>query len=417
MTAFTIIFMLAVVSRLAVHMWLSGRQIRFVLAHSDAVPAGFSDSVAPGEHRRAAAYVAARQRLERFETVFDTLVLLAFTVGGGIATLGQWSQRIAGAGIPGGTLHVLGTMAAVTLLGLPFAWYRTFVLEKRFGFNRTTPHTFVTDRAKGWALGLLFGGAVTACVLWIMERSGANWWIVGWIAWLGFSLLVVWAWPAFIAPLFNKFSPLEDAELRARVDALLARCDFQAQALYVMDGSRRSAHGNAYFTGLGRKKRIVFFDTLLATLSPVQIESVLAHELAHFRLRHVPKRLVAGALMSLVGFALLGWLADRPWFYTGLGVPTKSDSAALLLFLFAAPAFTWILSPVLAAWSRRHEYEADAFAARYSDSRALAEALVTLYKDNAATLTPDPIYSAYHDSHPPPASRIARLLESPACRV
>lgn len=408
-------FVLAVVSQLAVSLWLSGRQIRYVMAHSTAVPAGFSGSVAPGEHRRAAAYVAARQRLHRFEAVFDTIMLLGLTLGGGIATLGEWSLRAAGPGISGGTLHVIGTLAAVTLLGLPFAWYRTFVLEQRFGFNRTTPRTFASDRAKGWAIGLLFGGTVTACVLWIMARMGSNWWIAGWVAWLAFSLLVVWAWPAFIAPLFNKFSPLEDVALRARIDALLVRCNFRARAVYVMDGSRRSAHGNAYFTGLGREKRIVFFDTLLASLSPAQIESVLAHELAHFRLRHVPQRLAAGALMSLVGFVLLGWLADRPWFYSDLGVPTASNSAALLLFLFAAPAFTWIFSPILAAWSRRHEFEADAFAARHSDSRALADALVTLYKDNAATLTPDPIYSAFHDSHPPPAARIARLLATPAC--
>lgn len=417
MHAFTAIFIVAVISHLAVQLWLSGRQIRHVMAHSAAVPAGFSESVAPQEHRRAAEYVAARQRLERLEAFYDTVILLGLTIGGGIATLCEWSHRVAGPGIPGGTLHVLSTAAAVALLGLPFAWYRTFVLEQRFGFNRTTLRTFVTDRAKGWAIGLLFGGAVAACVLWIMARMGSNWWIAGWIAWLGFSLLVVWAWPAFIAPLFNKFSPLEDVALRTRIDALLVRCDFQARAVYIMDGSRRSAHGNAYFTGLGRKKRIVFFDTLLATLSPVQIESVLAHELAHYRLRHVPQRLAAGAFMSLAGFFLLGWLADRPWFYSDLGVPTPSNSAALLLFLFAAPAFTWIFSPMLAAWSRRHEYEADAFAARHSDSRALADALVKLYRDNAATLTPDPFYSAFHDSHPPPALRIARLLASSACRA
>jgi STE24 endopeptidase len=397
---------------LAVHWWLSGRQIRHVIAHSADVPAEFSRAVTPTEHRRAAEYVVARQRQERLEATFDAVVLMGLTIGGGIAALGEWSRQIAGPGIPGGTVHVIATLAAVAMLGLPFAWYRTFVLEQRFGFNRTSPRTFVADRVKGWAIGALLGGTVTACVLWIMARMGPNWWIAGWLAWLGFTLLVAWAWPAFIAPLFNKFSPLDDDSLRARIDALLARCDFRARAVYVMDGSRRSAHGNAYFTGLGRKKRIVFFDTLIDTLSPAQVESVLAHELAHFRLRHVPQRLVAGALMSLIGFALLGWLANRQWFYASLGVPTASNSAALLLFLFAAPAFTWILSPLLAAWSRRHEYQADAFAARYSDSRALADALVTLYKDNASTLTPDPLYSAFHDSHPPPASRVARLLES-----
>jgi STE24 endopeptidase len=271
------------------------------------------------------------------------------------------------------------------------------------------PGTFVADQLKAWALGLLLGGAVAAAVLWIMASTGTAWWIVGWAAWLAFSLLVTWAWPRLIAPLFNKFAPLEDHALRERIDALLARCDFHAKAIYVMDGSRRSAHGNAYFTGLGREKRIVFFDTLLSSLGPAQIESVLAHELAHFKLRHIPQRLVVGAALSFTGFALLGWLSRQEWFYTALGVPVASDAAALLLFMLVVPAFTWIVSPVLAAWSRRHEYEADAFAAQHADARSLAEALVTLYKDNATTLTPDPLYSAFHDSHPPPGTRIERL--------
>jgi STE24 endopeptidase len=246
-------------------------------------------------------------------------------------------------------------------------------------------------------------------VLWIMAGAGSTWWVIGWAAWLAFSLLVTWAWPRVIAPLFNKFSPLEDQPLRERIDALLARCDFHAKAVYVMDGSRRSSHGNAYFIGLGREKRIVFFDTLLTSLNAAQVESVLAHELAHFKLRHIPQRLVAGAAISLAGFALLGWLSRQEWFYTALGVPKASDAAALLLFMLVVPAFTWVVSPALAAWSRRHEYQADAFAARHSDARSLAESLVTLYKDNATTLTPDPLYSAFHDSHPPPAARIARL--------
>jgi STE24 endopeptidase len=301
--------------------------------------------------------------------------------------------------------------AVLTLLGLPFTVYQTFVLEQRFGFNRTRPATFVADQLKGWALGLVLGGAAAAAVLWIMASSGSSWWLVGWAAWLTFSLLVTWAWPRLIAPLFNKFSPLEDAPLRERIDALLARCDFHAKSIYVMDGSRRSSHGNAYFTGLGREKRIVFFDTLLSSLAPAQIESVLAHELAHFKLRHIPQRLVVGAGITLAGFALLGWLAAQEWFYAALGVPEPGNAAALLLFVLVVPAFTWLVSPLLAAWSRRHEYEADEFAARHSDARSLSEALVKLYKDNATTLTPDPLYSAFHDSHPPPAARIERLRE------
>jgi STE24 endopeptidase len=268
----------------------------------------------------------------------------------------------------------------------------------------------VSDALKGWALGLTLGGTATAGVLWIMARLGPAWWLAGWGAWLGFTLLVLWAWPRLIAPLFNRFSPLDDAALRERIDRLLARCGFRASAVYVMDGSRRSSHGNAYFTGLGKEKRIVFFDTLLERLTPPQVEAVLAHELAHFRLRHVPQRIAVGAAMSLAGFALLGWLAGEPWFYEALGVPGRSDAGALLLFLIATPAFAWLASPILAAWSRHHEFEADAYAAHHSDARSLADALVALYRDNASTLTPDPLYSAFHDSHPQPVARIERLL-------
>ncbi len=343
------------------------------------------------------------------ETVIDALLLLWLTLGGGIALVGEAIARLGVASIPAGTLHVLGVFAVLAVLSMPFSLYRTFVLEERFGFNRTRPAVFVADTLKSWGLGLLLGGAVVAGVLWIMATAGRSWWLVGWLAWLGFALLVTWAWPRIFAPLFNKFSPLEDPSLRERIEALLERCDFHAKSIFVMDGSRRSSHGNAYFTGLGREKRIVFFDTLLSSLTPAQVESVLAHELAHFRLRHVPQRLVVGALTSLAGFALLGWLALQPWFYSALGVPQGSSAAALLLFVLVTPAFTWVVAPVLAAWSRRHEYEADAFAARHSDAQSLADALVRLYKDNANTLTPDPLYSAFYDSHPPPAARIARL--------
>jgi STE24 endopeptidase len=410
MQTFTTIFLLALAAHLSVRLWLAWRQMRYVVAHRHAVPDGFTSVVSPAEHARAADYVAAGVRLDMVDAVYDTVIALALTLGGGIAVAGAWSGALAGGGVPAGTLHLLGVFAALALLGLPLDIYRTFVLEERFGFNRTRPGTFVADRLKGWALGLVLGGAMVACVLWIMAKAGTLWWLLGWAAWMAFSLLVTLAWPRVIAPLFNKFSPLEDTALRARIDALLERCEFHAKAVFVMDGSRRSSHGNAYFTGFGREKRIVFFDTLLGSLSPPQIESVLAHELAHFKLRHVPQRLVVGALLSLAGFALLGWLAGQDWFYVALGVPQPSDSAALLLFMVAAPAFTWLVSPLLAAWSRRHEFEADAFAAQHSDARSLAEALAKLYKDNATTLTPDPLYSAFHDSHPPPALRVERLL-------
>ena len=405
----TIAFLVALLAHLAVQTWLARRQIVHVMAHRGLVPREFASAVSAAEHAKAADYAGARQRVGIVETLYDAAVVLALTLGGGIALLGEWVAGFTPPGVLAGTVHLLAALAAMTLAGLPFDIYRTFVLEQRFGFNRMGPGTFVADQLKAWALGLLLGGAVAAAVLWIMASAGTAWWIVGWAAWLAFSLLVTWAWPRLIAPLFNKFSPLEDHALRERIDALLARCDFHAKAIYVMDGSRRSAHGNAYFTGLGREKRIVFFDTLLSSLGPAQIEAVLAHELAHFKLRHIPQRLVVGAALSFAGFALLGWLSRQEWFYTALGVPVASDAAALLLFMLVLPAFTWIVSPLLAAWSRRHEYEADAFAAQHADARSLAEALVTLYKDNATTLTPDPLYSAFHDSHPPPGARIERL--------
>ena len=417
MHAFTLLFLVALASHAVVQLWLARRQIQFVEARAATVPAGFAAVISPADHAKAAAYTASKQRLGMVETAYDLLITLGLTLGGGIALVGTWSAQATASPLLSGTLHVLGVLASMALLGLPFSIYRTFVQEQRFGFNRTRTSVFVTDLLKGWTLGLVLGGAVAAGVLWIMATAGAWWWLVGWVAWLSFSLLVTWAWPRLIAPIFNKFSPLEDTELRRRIDALLDRCDFHAKSVFVMDGSHRSSHGNAYFTGFGREKRIVFFDTLLTSLTPLQIESVLAHELAHFKLRHIPQRLVVGAIMSLAGFGLLGWLAGQDWFYAALGVPVRSDAAALLLFLLVAPAFTWVSSPILAAWSRRHEYQADAFAAEHSDARALADALVTMYKDNASTLTPDPLHSAFHDSHPPPADRIQRLQALVAASV
>ncbi len=406
----TIIFLFALALHLAVQGWLAWRQVRHVQAHRGAVPAEFSSAISPNEHARAADYTVANQRLGCVETAYDAAILLWLTVGGGVASVGRQVGNLGLEGPWAGIVQVLGVFAALSLLGLPFGVYRTFVLEQRFEFNRTTIGVFVADRLKGWLLGALLGGVVVAVVLWVMRSAGPSWWIVAWAAWLGFSLLVTWAWPRLIAPLFNKFSPLEDSGLRERIDALLQRCGFHASGVYVMDGSKRSAHGNAYFTGLGREKRIVFFDTLLSSLTPVQVESVLAHELAHFKLRHVPKRLLAGAAMSLAGFALLGWLSRQDWFYSALGASDQSDAAALLLFVLVVPTFSWLLSPLLAAWSRRHEFQADAFAAQHSDGRELAGALVSMYKDNASTLTPDPLYSAFYDSHPPPAARIGRLV-------
>ena len=407
----TIAFLAALTLHLVVQLWLSFRQTRHVAARRNEVPPAFADAVSAAEHTKAADYTVARQRFGRLELVFDAIVLLVLTLGGGIAALGQLAAAIAGANpIWSGTVHVLLALLAMSLASLPFSVWRTFVLEARFGFNRTTPAVFVADLLKAIALGGLLGGGVVALVLWTMQASGARWWLIAWAVWMAFSLLLLWAWPRWIAGFFNKFTPLTDAALRERIDALLARCDFHARDVYVMDGSKRSAHGNAYFTGLGREKRIVFYDTLLQSLSPVQVEAVLAHELAHFKLKHIPQRLVVSAAASLGGFALLGWLSAQGWFYTALGVDQPGNSAALLLFILVLPAFTWILTPLGAAWSRRHEFQADAFAARFSDGPELGRALVSLYRENASTLTPDPLHSAFYDSHPPPVVRIARLV-------
>ena len=409
----TVAFLAAAAAHLLVQFWLSHRQTRHVSSHRDAVPPAFAATVSPAEHAKAADYTVARQRFGRVELAFDAVLLLLLTLGGGISALGGVAARLGGSQVWTGTAHVLLVLLAMSLASLPFSVWRTFVLEERFGFNRTTPRLFVVDLVKALALGGLLGGAIVAAVLWIMSATGTRWWLVAWAAWTVFSLLLLWAWPRWIAGLFNKFTKLEDAALRQRIDALLARCDFHARDVYVMDGSKRSAHGNAYFTGLGREKRIVFFDTLLQSLTPVQVESVLAHELAHFKLKHIPQRLVVSALTSFAGFALLGWLARQAWFYGALGVGQPSDSAALLLFLLVLPVFTWVLTPLAAAWSRRHEFEADTFAARYSDGPELARALVSLYRENASTLTPDPLHSAFYDSHPPPVIRIGRLLGTP----
>lgn len=404
-------FLAALAMHVFVQVWLSHRQTRHVASHRHEVPPAFAAAVSAAEHLKAADYTVARQRFGRLELIYNAVMLLVLTLGGGIAALGQIATAIAGSNpIGAGTLHVLLVLLAMSLATLPFSVWRTFVLEARFGFNRTTAAVFVADLLKAAALGALLGGGIVALVLWTMQASGTRWWLVAWAVWMAISLLLLWAWPRWIAGFFNKFTPLTDAALRERIDALLARCDFHARDVYVMDGSKRSAHGNAYFTGLGREKRIVFYDTLLQSLSPVQVEAVLAHELAHFKLKHIPQRLLVSAATSLAGFALLGWLAAQDWFYAALGVDQPSSSAALLLFILVLPAFTWILTPLGAAWSRRHEFQADAFAARFSDGPELGRALVSLYRENASTLTPDPWHSAFYDSHPPPVVRISRLV-------
>lgn len=414
---FTIAFVAALAAHLALQLWLSTRQVHRVVAERNEVPESFAGAVSLAEHQKAADYTVARQRFGRVELLYDAGILLGLTIGGGLQATADVVHAWRLSPPWDGVAHVLLVMLVLAALSLPCSLWRTFVLEERFGFNRTSVRTFVVDLVKGLLLGGLLGLAVVATILWVMDAAGRLWWLVAWAAWMSFSLVLLWAWPRWIAGLFNRFTPLQDAALRERIDALLARCDFHARDVYVMDGSRRSAHGNAYFTGLGREKRIVFFDTLLTSLSPVQVEAVLAHELAHFKLRHIPQRLIVSGATALAGFALLGWLARQGWFYQSLGVAEASDSAALLLFMLGLPVFTWIFTPLASAWSRKHEFEADAFAARYSNGPELARALVSMYRDNASTLTPDPLHSAFYDSHPPPVARIARLSQGRAALV
>jgi len=409
MHPFTWIFLLALVLSVAVRLWLAQRQLRSVRRNRERVPPEFTGVISDEAHRKAADYTIARTRLSRLDIGVEALVLMGWTLGGGLAWVDatwrsfEWPPVLTGVG-------VLLTIAAVgALVDLPFRIWRTFVIEQRFGFNRTTPATFAADQIKGAILLLLLGAPLAAVILWLMHTAGAGWWLYAWLVWLGFNLTMVWAWPAFIAPLFNRFTPLEDEDLRRRIDALLERCGFSSNGVFVIDGSRRSAHGNAYFSGFGRNKRIVFFDTLLNQLQPEEVEAVLAHELGHFKRRHIAKSVGVMAIASLAGLALLAWLMGQPWFYTALGVTTPSIHAALALFMLVLPVFTLFLQPLFAQLSRRHEFEADAFAARQCPAERLVSALVSLYRENANTLTPDRLWSAFYDSHPPAAERIAHL--------
>jgi STE24 endopeptidase len=402
-------FVILVVAGAAIELWLSWRQEATVASLRTAVPLPFAASVTAAEHAKAADYTIAKARFGRIGTLVDAALTLALTVGGGIAALDAvW--RHTRLGEPWLGAAVIGSCALATqLITLPLSVWRTFVLEARFGFNRTTPMLFLADLAKSLGLAVLLGGPLLVATLMLMGRAGYWWWIWAWGLLLSVMFLMAWAWPAFIAPLFNRFSPLEDAALKGRIEALLARCGFASKGVFVVDNSRRSNHGNAYFTGIGRNKRIVFFDTLLERLAPAEIEAVLAHELGHFKLKHVRARLLLSIATTFLGLALLGWLKQRPEFYAALGVPTASTHAALLLFVLAVPATTFFITPLASWWSRRHEFEADAFATRTANATELASALVKLNRDNASTLTPDPWYAAFYYSHPAPLARIARL--------
>jgi len=408
---FTVIFVGALVLSLAVRLWLARRHIAHVIAHRDAVPPAFADRVGLAAHQKAADYTVVRTRFGTAETLVEACVLVAFTLGGIIGALVTWTDILPFGGVARDLVLIVAVVLISGIIGLPFSYMQTFGIEVRFGFNRTTRKLWLIDIAKGIALAAALGLPLAAVVLWLMRAAGPLWWIYVWAVWIGFQLLLLAIYPTMIAPLFNKFSPLPAGSARDAIERLLARCGFENRGLFVMDGSRRSAHGNAFFTGFGRTKRIVFFDTLLAQLTPDEIEAVLAHELGHFKLKHVLKRMLLMGATSLAFLGLLAWLAQSRWFYEGLGVPPAPDrpGVALILFFLAMPVFTFVLAPLVSVYSRRHEFEADGFAARNASADALVHALVKLYADNAATLTPDPYYSAFHDSHPPAAARIARL--------
>jgi STE24 endopeptidase len=409
---FSLAFLLALALMVGLRLWLSQRQIAHVLAHRAAVPAQFAGRVELAAHQKAADYAAARSRFGRMGLAVEVALLLALTFGGGLQALHDfWSPRIDG--LAYGVALIFSLMAISSLLDLPLSLYRQFVIEEKFGFNRMTLKLFFADLVKQTALGAAIGTPVLLAVLWLMARMGNLWWLYVWLFWCVFNLLILFIYPTWIAPLFNKFAPLDDAPLKARIESLLARCGFASSGLFIMDGSKRSSHGNAYFTGFGKTKRIVFFDTLIGRLQPTEIEAVLAHELGHFKHRHVVKRIVLLFAMSLGFLAALGQLIDAPWFFNGLGVqmgnPGQNTVLALILFYLAVPVFTFLLTPLMSLLSRRNEFEADRYAAAHASANDLVQALVKLYEDNAATLTPDPLHSLFYDSHPPAALRIARL--------
>ena len=409
----TIVFAAAVMAGLVIKFWLSTRQIRFVAAHRDAVPEPFGRTIALAAHQKAADYTIAKARFGLLELAFGATVLILWTLLGGLDALTRQLAGWLGTGMTQQLALLAGFSVIGALLDLPFTMYQTFVIEQRFGFNKMTMALWLADLVKSALLGAAIGLPIAALILWLMGAAGSYWWLWTWGVWMAFNLLLLVVYPTFIAPLFNKFKPLEDETLRQRVTALMQRCGFAAKGLFVMDGSRRSAHANAYFTGFGAAKRVVFYDTLLAKLSPDEVDAVLAHELGHFKHKHILKRIGGLFALSLAGFALLGWLSHEVWFYSGLGVRPNvqgpNDALALLLFLLAVPVASFFVSPLFAQLSRRHEFEADAYAVKQTSGEDLSTALLKLYEDNASTLTPDPVYVRFYYSHPPASERLARM--------
>ena len=409
----TLLFAAAVVLQWLLRVWLVSRQVRHVARHRGAVPAAFAHRISLAAHQKAADYTLAKARVSLIDITLSAVVLLGWTLLGGLNALNLWLYDRLDAGL-WQQLALLASFAVISAaIELPLSLYQTFKLEQRFGFNQMTLGLWLGDLLKSTLVGAIIGLPLAALILWLMGSTGSLWWLWAWAVWTVFNLLLMWIFPSFIAPLFNKFEPLADEGLRQRVEGLMARCGFAAKGLFVMDGSKRSAHANAYFTGFGAAKRVVFFDTLLNKLSPGEVEAVLAHELGHFKRRHVLKRMVGLFGVSLLGFALLGWLSNQAWFYTGLGVQPNlaapNDALALLLFMMAGPVFGYFVSPLMAAVSRRHEYEADAYACAQANGHDLSNALLKLYEDNAATLTPDPWYVRFYYSHPPAVQRLAAM--------
>ena len=412
-SAFSVLFVLFLLLTLGLRYWLARRHIRHVLRHRDSVPAEFAEKIPLSAHQKAADYTVAKTRFGLWAALWNTLVLTGFTLLGGLQALSTALLHATGPGMVHQILLIVAFAIVSGALDLPFSYYRQFVLEERFEFNKMTIGLWLTDLGKETMLGAALGLPLLWIVLTLMDKAGSLWWLYTWFVMCGYQLLVMVIYPIFIAPLFNKFTPLADDALKARIEALLKRVGFASKGLFVMDGSKRSAHGNAYFSGFGSNKRIVFFDTLLSRLAPEEIEAVLAHELGHFKLRHIVKLIGVAFALSLAFLALLGWLKTQVWFYTGLGVlpllGQSNDAMALLLFSLVLPVFTFPFSPLTSITSRKHEFEADAFAASHSDARDLVSALVKMYEDNASTLTPDPLHSAFYDSHPPASVRIRQL--------
>ena len=413
---FTAVFATVLVFGLLIRFYLATRQIRHVAKHRAAVPAAFVKTISLASHQKAADYTITKARFGLLEMAFGAALLLGWTLLGGIDFLNQaiGSTSLANYGNLLPQLVLLGAFAVISgFLNLPFTLYSTFKIEERFGFNKTTLRLWLLDGIKGLLVGAVVGLPIVALILWLMASSGSLWWLWAWGSWMGFNMLLLVLYPTVIAPLFNKFKPIDDESLKARVTALMQRCGFASKGLFVMDGSKRSAHANAYFTGFGAAKRVVFYDTLLKALSPAEVDAVLAHELGHFKHKHIVKRIIGMFAMSFVGFALLGWLSSQLWFYTGLGVTPNlnggNDAIALLLFMLVVPLFSFFISPIFAQFSRKHEFEADAYAALQTDGKDLQSALLKLYQDNASTLTPDPVFVKFYYSHPPASERLSRM--------